>query len=154
MCIRDRCNQAYIIFEENPEKVEDILKLLREASKLDPDEIIYYQMITKYLIHQGNYEEALSTIEKTIDLPQSLNEQAHNYLLLGIANDLISNRQEALSYYRKIEKLMTEKVDNPWFKVNRVIGAFAQKYTIKPFGKKNLKDRTVLIEFSQGAGIE
>ena len=111
-------------------------------------------MITKYLIHQNNYDEALSTIEKTIDLAQSLNEQAHNYLLLGIVNDLIKNRQEALSYYQKIEKLIMQKVDNPWFKVNGVIGAFAQKYTIKPFSKKNLKDRTVLIEFSQGAGIE
>ena len=150
----EKCNQAYIIFEENPDNVEDILKLLREASKLDPDEIIYYQMITKYLIHQGKYEEALSTIEKTIILTQSLNEQAHNYLLLGIVNDLISNRQEALAYYQKIEKLMNQKVENPWFKVNRVIGAFAQKYTIKSFSKKNLKDRTVLIEFSQGAGIE
>ncbi len=150
----EKCNQAYIIFEENPENIEDILKLLREASKLDPDEIIYHQMITKYLIHQNNYDEALATIEKTMNLPQSLNEQAHNYLLLGIVNDLIKNRQEALLYYQKIEKLIGKKVDNPWFKVNRVIGAFAQKYTIKPFSKKNLKDRTVLIEFSQGAGIE
>ena len=145
----EKCNQAYIIFEENPNDVEDILKLLREASKLDPDEIIYYQMITKYLIHQGNYDEALSTIEKTINLTQSLNEQAHNCLLLGIVNDLINNRQEALLYYQKIEKLIAQKVDDPWFKVNRVIGAFAQKYSIKPFSKKNIKDRTVLIEFYQ-----
>jgi len=39
-------------------------------------------------------------------------------------------------------------------RANRIIGAFAQKYTKIPFNVKNLKDRCVQIEFSQGSGVE
>jgi len=147
-------NKAFVLFENNPDNVDNIINLIREASELDVDEVIYYQMIAKFLIHQGFYDDAISTAEKTLSLKQSLNEMAHNYLILGILNDLKGYRQKALSYYKKIENLINQKTDDPWFVVNKMIGAFTQKYVKNPFSKRQLNDRSVLIDFSQGAGIE
>ncbi|MCD6569745.1 MAG: hypothetical protein J7L53_03485 [Deltaproteobacteria bacterium] len=147
-------NQAFILYEQDPKQVDDMLNLIQEASELDPEEAIYYRMIAKFLIHKGLYDEAISSIEKALPLKQSLNETAHNYLLLGILYDLKEDRQKALSYYHKIDDLMQQKVDDPWFKLNSVLWAFTQKYENKPFGKKQLKDRCVSIGFAQDTGIE
>jgi len=146
--------EAYYILESNPKQVDDILKLLREASELDPDEIIYYQLIAKYLLRRGAYDEAISTVNKTLLLKQSLNEKAHNYLLLGLLHDLSDKRQEALSNYRKIDDLTKQEPKDPWFRINSLLKAYADKYKIKPFSKKNFSDRSVSINFAQVSGIE
>ncbi|MHA1460784.1 MAG: hypothetical protein ACTSO8_04820 [Promethearchaeota archaeon] len=44
--------------------------------------------------------------------------------------------------------------EDPWFKVNKMVEAYSQKYFKRPFTNKNLKDRSVLIDFAQGAGVE
>jgi len=36
----------------------------------------------------------------------------------------------------------------------KALWAFAQRYENRPFTKKQLKDRSMLIDFTQGAGIE
>ena len=146
--------EAYYIFESNPKQVDNILELLREALKYDPDEIIYYQLIAKYLLRKGAFKEAISIVEKTLSLKQSLNEKAHNYLLLGIFHDLSDKGQDALSYYQKIADLIKQEPEDPWFKINRIIKAYAEKYRKKPFSKKQFNDRSVSIDFAQGAGIE
>ncbi|MFW9951357.1 MAG: carcinine hydrolase/isopenicillin-N N-acyltransferase family protein, partial [Candidatus Thorarchaeota archaeon] len=150
----EKFNQAYVLFEKSPKKIQEILVLIREASKLDPEEIIYYQMIAKILIHQGHYDEGIASIEKALNYKMSLNERAHNYLILGILFDLKNNRELALSHYSEIEKLSKEKLKDPWFGINKVIAAYAKKYKAKTFSKKQLKDRCLLIDFAQGAGVE
>ncbi len=149
----NKYNQAYIIYERDPKQIDDALKLLREAAGLDPDEAIYHRTIAKLLLHEGSYDEAIRAMNKTLPLKQSLNEMAHDYLILGILYDLKGERELALSYYRKIDNLKEQGAD-PWFKINKALWAFAQKYENKPFTKKQLKDRCMLIDFSQGAGIE
>ncbi|TFG30755.1 MAG: tetratricopeptide repeat protein [Promethearchaeota archaeon] len=147
-------NQAYIIHERNPTQKEDMIKLIAEAIEEDPEEVIYYQMAAKLLLHQGKYNEAINYVENALNLKQSLNETAHNYLVLGILYDLKGDREKSISYYQKIDSLLKEEPQDPWFKVNAVVGSFAQLYIKQPFSKKNLKDRSVLIDFSQGVGVE
>ncbi|TFF89225.1 MAG: hypothetical protein EU548_07815 [Promethearchaeota archaeon] len=147
-------NQAYGLFESNPKKLRNILNLIQEALNLDPEEIIYYQMIAKIMIHLGQYNDAMGFISKALEFKQSLNEKTHNYLLLGILYDLKKDRENSIKYYDKIEKLAKEGSQDPWFKVNRVLVAFANKYRKEAFNKKNLKERSVSINFSQGSGIE
>ncbi len=147
-------NQAYIIHEANPSQVNEMIHLIKEAIEQDPEEVIYYQMVAKLLLHEGNYNEAINFVENALNLKQSLNEKAHNRLLLGILYDLKGDREKALEYYKEIRVLTKREVRDPWFKVNAMIDTFAQVYIKKPFTKKNLKDRSVLIDFSQGSGIE
>jgi tetratricopeptide (TPR) repeat protein len=147
-------NQAYIIHEDDPIQVNDMINFIREAIEEDPEEVIYYQMIAKLFLHKGGYNEAINYVENALNLKQSLNERAHNYLILGILYDLKGNRDKALNYYNKIMELSKDEPKDAWFKVNAVGGAYAQMYIKKPFTKKNLKDRSVLIDFSQGVGIE
>ncbi|TFG06250.1 MAG: hypothetical protein EU539_08095 [Promethearchaeota archaeon] len=147
-------NQAYIIHEKDPDNVDEMLELIQQAIDIDPEEVIYYQMKAKLLLHQGNYNEAINLFENALSLKQSLNEQAHNHLFLGILHDLKQERENALHHYYEIENLVKEEPEDPWFKINRMTIAFAQFYMKKPFTRKNLKDRVVEIDFSQGVGIE
>ena len=147
-------NQAYIIHEENPSQVDDMITLIKGAFDQDPEEVIYYQMVAKLLLHKGKYNEAINFVENALNLKQSLNEKAHNRLLLGILYDLKGDREKALSYYHETIELAKKEPQDPWFKVNVMIDTFAQAYIKKPFTKKNLKDRSVLIDYSQGVGIE
>jgi len=147
-------NQAYIIHEANPTQDDNMIHLIKEAIEQDPEEVIYYQMVAKLLLHKGSYNEAINFVENALNLKQSLNEKAHNRLLLGILYDLKGDREKALSYYHEIKELAEKESQDPWFKINVMIETFAQLYTQNPFTKKNLKDRTVLIDFSQGSGIE
>lgn len=147
-------NQAYIIHEANPTQVDEMIYLIKEAIEHDPEEVIYYQMVAKLLLHKGYYNAAINFVENALNLKQSLNEKAHNHLLLGILYDLKGHRDKALSYYHEIRELAKKELHDPWFKINAMIDKFAQVYTQKPFTKKNLKDRSVLIDYSQGAGIE
>jgi hypothetical protein len=147
-------NQAYIIHEANPTQIDDMINLIKEAIEQDPEEVIYYQMVAKLLLHKGFYNEAINFVENALNLKQSLNEEAHNRLLLGILYDLKGDREKALSYYQEIRELAKKEPKDPWFKINAMLDTFAQLYTQKPFNKKNLKDRCVLIDFSQGSGIE
>lgn len=146
-------NQAYALYDRDPEKVDDILALLRKASDLDPGEPIYYRMIAKFLIHKGSYDEALSAVERAFPIKQSVNERAHNNLLMGILHDLKGDREKALSSYREIDRLMQAKPDDP-FGVNKVLWVFAKKYEGSPFTEEQLGDITVAIGFAQDNGIE
>ena len=150
----EKFNQAYALYENNSNLTSKTLNLIQDALKLDPDEIIYYQMIAKILIHKEQYNKAIEVISKALEFTQSLNERAHNYLLLGILNDLKGNRENAINYYNEIEKLVKNEPQDSWFKVNRVLIAFAEKYRKVSFTKKNLNERSVSISFSQGSGIE
>ncbi len=147
-------NNAYILHEKYVKTTPEILSLLRQALERDPEEIIYYQMLAKFMIHQGNYQEGIELMTEALKKTQSANERAHNTLILGILNDLNGNREGALSNYNAIDSLIKQEPEDPWFKINRVIKAYSEIYRKLPFTKKNLKDRSVLIDFSQGAGIE
>ena len=111
-------------------------------------------MLAKLLLHKGHYNEAINFVENALNLKQSLNETAHNYLLLGILYDLKNERKSALSFYQKVDELANREPEDSWFRVNRVVEAYSKKYSIKPFTKKNLKERCVFIDYSQGSGVE
>lgn len=147
-------NEAYIVHEEDPTLTQDMLNYIQEAIDLDPEEIIFYQMSAKLLLHQGQCDKGIAILSQTFNYKQSLNEEAHSNLILGILNDLKGERENALSYYQKIEDLTKIEPEDPWFKVNKIVGAYSQKYMKRPFTNKNLKDRSVLIDFAQGAGVE
>jgi hypothetical protein len=146
-------NQAYALYDRDLKKVDDILALLRKASALDPDEPIYNLMIAKFLIHKGSYDEAMSAVEKALPIKQSLNEKAHNNLVMGILHDLKGNREKALAQYGTVDQLMKLKPDDT-FGVNRVLWLFAKKYEKSPFTKEQLGDRSVAIGFAQDTGVE
>ena len=150
----EKYHQAHVIYERNPDRVDDILMFLREASMLDPEEAVFNRLIATILLHQGQYDEAISIIEKILSVKQSLNEMAQDYLILGMLYDLKRDRQKALSYYQKIDKLLQEEPNDPWFKINAVLWGFAQKYKKEPFTRKQFSDRSVFISFTQEAGIE
>ncbi len=147
-------NQAYCIFEENPTYRDKMIQLIREALTLDPEEIIYYQMLAKFLLHEGKYDEAIKAANQVFNLKQSKHEEAHSNLLLGILYDLKGEREEAISYYHKIEDLMKQEPEDPLLQLNKVTHAFARKYIKIPFTNKQLNEIPVSINFSQGTGIE
>jgi len=147
-------NKAYIIHEEDPTLIQDMLNYIQEAIDLDPEEIIFYQMSAKLLLHHGQYDKGIAILSQAFNYKQSLNEEAHSNLILGILTDLKGERKNAISYYQKIDDLMKIEPEDPWFKVNKIVGAYSQKYFKRPFTNKNLKDRSVLIDFAQGAGVE
>ena len=147
-------NKAYIIHEEDPTLIQDMLNYIQEAIDLDPEEIIFYQMSAKLLLHHGQYDKGIAILSQAFNYKQSLNEEAHSNLILGILTDLKGERKNAISYYQKIDDLMKIEPEDPWFKVNKIVGAYSQKYFKRPFTSKNLRDRSVLIDFAQGAGVE
>jgi len=147
-------NKAYILHEEDPTLIQDMLKYIQEAIDLDPEEIIFYQMSAKLLLHQGQYDRGIAILSQAFNYKQSLNEKAHSNLLMGILNDLKGERKNAISYYQKIEDLTKIEPEDPWFKVNKFVGAYSQRYFKSPFTNKDLKDRSVLVDFAQGAGVE
>lgn len=147
-------NQAFILYEHDPEKEGEILSLIREAARIDPTEPIYLRMIAKFLLYQKKYDEAIEQLQIALPLKQSLNETAQNYLLLGILSDLKNDRQQALAYYQKIDALVGQEGDDPWFRINRVLLAYKQKYQKRPFCKKDIGDNSVLLGFAQDSGIE
>ena len=147
-------NEAYILHEKDPKLVDQMLEFIKESIDLDPEEIIAYQTAAKLLIHKGNYEEALKFITQALNYPNSLNEDAHNHLLLGIIYDLLGERENALEQYKRVEEIMKIEPEDAWFRANRIVGAYAQKYTKVPFNKKDFGDRCVQVEFSQGSGVE
>ncbi|MHA1687831.1 MAG: C45 family autoproteolytic acyltransferase/hydrolase [Promethearchaeota archaeon] len=147
-------NQAYILYEKYVKITKEIKVFIQKALEMDPEEVIYYQMLAKISIHEGHYNEGIEFLNKALPLKQSANEKAHDMLLLGILHDLKGERDKALAYYNEIDVLIENEPRDLWFRINRVIKAFSEKYKKYPFSKKNLGDRCVLIEFSQGAGVE
>ncbi len=111
-------------------------------------------MLTKFLLYEGKYDEAIKAANQVLNLKQLLNEDVHGNLRLGILNDLKGEREEVISFYWKIEDLTKLEPEDPWIQLNKVTLAFAKKYIKNPFTKKQLKEKFVLISFSQGAGIE
>jgi len=89
-------SKAHILHEENPDKKQEIKVLLHKAMAHDKTEIIFYYILCKMLIHEGSYTKALSFIQNIQQQKQSLNENTHSLLLLGICNDLSGERVKGL----------------------------------------------------------
>lgn len=147
-------HNAHMLYEKHLKPNEEIISFIRKALEKDPDEIIYYQVLAKIMIKLKQYNEGMELIKNALEKTQSANEKAHNTLLLGILYDLLGDRNKALSTYETIDSLIEAEPKDPWFRINRVIKAFSEKYTIRPFSDKDLGDRCVSIEFSQGSGVE
>jgi tetratricopeptide (TPR) repeat protein len=150
----DKYIEALKLYEHDSSKVDEILDLLHEASQIDPTEPSHLRIIAKMLLHQKKYEEAIRQLQVALPLKQSLNEKAQNHLLLGILYDLTNQRQQALNNYQAIDSLVSQEGADPWFRINRILLAYKQKYEISPFSIKDMKDNTVLISFTQESGIE
>jgi len=132
---------------------EKIKALLYKALKTDNTEVLFYHILCKLLIHDNSFADALAIIQKVGEHNQSLNERTHSLLLLGICNDLLGERKQALDYYNTILST-ADKNSTESFPVNKLVVAFAAKYIKSAFKKKNKADRSVEVSFSQSSGLE
>ncbi|MCP4755042.1 MAG: hypothetical protein GY866_29540 [Proteobacteria bacterium] len=139
--------EAYSIFEEDPDNDKDrILKLLKEAWEIDPEESHFGRLIAKYYIHEGKYDQALKVIEDVLKQKQSFKETCHSNLIIATIYDLKGDRPRALSFYDKIEELTKEEPADNWFGKNKFLTAFVEKYKQQPFSKDNLQEESSVIE--------
>ncbi|MBN1799831.1 MAG: hypothetical protein JW822_14735 [Spirochaetales bacterium] len=145
--------EAHILHEEKPYKKDRIKVLLFKALKTDNTEILFYHILCKMLIHEGNHKKALSVIQNTQEQKQSLNEETHSLLLLGICHDLLGRRRKALTCYQRILDLAKNR-STEQFAVNKLVFACAEKYIQRAFTKNNTTDRSVEVSFSQSSGME
>ncbi len=140
--------EAYSMNEEDPDKNQDqMVKLLWEAWKIDPEETHYGRLIAKYYVHDGKYDEALSVMNDVIKLKQSFRETCHSNLVAAIIYDLKGAREKALLFYEKVEERAKEEPADDWFGKNKFLLAFVKKYKQQPFTKDNLQDESIAVEF-------
>jgi len=143
----DEFMKAFALKEENPDDTDRIMGFLEAACAEDPREPYYGKLLAKYCLHAGRYDEALAAVEKGLPLQQSFRETASGWLLTGMILDIKGERQRALECYRRIAEKTRAKQDDPWFAMNRLLQAYAEKYTRSPFGVKDLADMSANIEF-------
>jgi predicted choloylglycine hydrolase len=143
----DEFLKAYALREADPDTTGPIIDSLKAAWRIDPYEPHYGKLLAKYHLHAGRYDDALAVMEKVLPLKQSFREQCASALLAGMILDIKGERKKALGYYARIGELAKAKHDDPWFAMNRVLQAFAAKYTKSPFSAENLSDQSANIEF-------
>lgn len=139
--------KAFALKEENPDDTDRIMGFLEAACAADPLEPCYGKLLAKYYLHAGRYDEALAAVEKVLPLQQSFRETGSGWLLTGMILDLKGERQRALACNRRIEEMTRAKQDDPWFAMNRLLEAYAEKHARTPFAAKDLADLPANIEF-------
>lgn len=83
---------------EDEGKFDEALKLLDEAQKLDPDNIIYPYEMTYCYYSQEQYQKAIDVLEKLKDRPDSFDRL---YELLGNSYDILKQSDKAIAIYEE-----------------------------------------------------
>jgi len=83
---------------EDEGKFDDALKLLDEAQKLDPDNIVYPYEATYCYYSQEQYQKVVDALEKLKDRPDSFDRL---YELLGNSYDVLKQSDKAISIYEE-----------------------------------------------------
>jgi tetratricopeptide (TPR) repeat protein len=143
----DKFMRAFALKEGNPDDTDGIMAFLEAARAKDPLEPHYGKLLAKYYLRSARYDEALAVMEKVLPLQQSFREEGSGWLLTGMILDMKGERRQALDWYRRIEEMARQKQDDPWFATNRLLQAYAEKYTRSPFTVKDLGDMAANIEF-------
>jgi hypothetical protein len=144
--------KAYAGHEENPFDTAEIMTHLDAAIALDPREPIYLRLKASLMLSSGTYKEAVTLLEKSLDMPQSNSERAHALLLAGQGLDLMGERDRAVARYRMAEALHAAHGRDFLNGVNGMLAAFCKKYIDSPFTAKQIAD--IPIAFSSESGIE
>lgn len=143
----DEFMKAYAFRESDPDNRDGIIKHLKEAFRLDPNESHYGRLLAKYYIHGAQYNEAFAVMANTLPLKQSFRETGNSLLVTGMIHDLRMERSKALDYYRRIEEMAKAKQKDPWFSMNQFLLSFARKYAKTPFSTQNLEEQSIGLEF-------
>ncbi|RJP21668.1 MAG: hypothetical protein C4520_09525 [Candidatus Abyssobacteria bacterium SURF_5] len=117
-----------------------VLPKLEEAIALCPDEAIYRRLAGIYLLSQWDASAAASQLTAALECVQSPNERAQTILLLGFANDLQGNRNEALKLYQQVLDLGSNNGADILSAVNQFVLADAKKYLHVPYTVNDTKD--------------
>lgn len=144
--------EAYLVYEEDFDNKNEAIEYLKSAIEVDPTEPIYYRMAARLLIHEGQYREAEGFLLDSLEFPQSKNETAQTYLLLGQAYDILGERDEALSMYHEIFELKENEGEDYFTSINDMLFGLAVGYGDHPFLEKDIGD--ILIGFSLETGLE
>jgi len=83
---------------EDEGKFDEALKLLDEAQKLDPDNIIYPYEATYCYYSQEQYQKVVDALEKLKDRPDSFDRL---YELLGNSYDVLKQSDKAIAIYEE-----------------------------------------------------
>lgn len=148
----DKYMRAYIVYEDDFDNKDEAIEYLKSAIEVDPTEPIYYRMVARLLIHKGQYSEAEGFLLDSLEFPQSKNETAQTYLLLGQAYDLLGERDEALSMYHEIFELKENEGEDYFTSINDMLFGLALGYSDSPFLEEDIGD--IPIGFSLETGLE
>ncbi|HSV95903.1 MAG TPA: C45 family autoproteolytic acyltransferase/hydrolase [Spirochaetota bacterium] len=144
--------KAYAAHEEDPFDTTKIMTNLNAAIALDPNESIYLRLKASLLLYSGTYKEAITLLERSLDMPQSNSERAHALLLAGQGLDLMGERDRAIARYRMAEAIHAAHGPDILKGVNHMLAGFCKKYIEKPFTVKQIAD--IPVAFSSESGIE
>ncbi len=86
-------------FEADHSQWQKAAELIERAIECDTDEPIYRRVLARLLLRAERIEEAKAVALGAIELPQSSAEKAESLMLVGIADDLLGLRQEAVGRY-------------------------------------------------------
>ena len=91
---QEKCREAITLMDDG--KVDESIKLLKEAQKLDPDRIDYsYELAYAYYLKE-DYKGAIKILEKNIK-HKDVNDR--HYQLLGNSYDVLGKTKEAFEAY-------------------------------------------------------
>lgn len=143
--------RAFIAHKEDPQAPDRVMPMVAKAGSLDPGEPIYMRLYASFLIQQGDYATARSILEKSLTLPQAVNEKAVAYLLIAQTLDGEGKRAEAAAMCRKIVELRDAQGRDYFQGISDMLFARARKGLKKPLKVTHVEQFTA---FSLETGIE
>jgi len=130
--------KALASHQEDPDDIETIRGHVREALKADPEEVLYSRILSRILVYEEAYAEALELLEASRGLDQTRNESALLLLLSAQALDLLGRREEATEDYRQVVELRQSHGDHPLTGINQMVYGSALKFLQTPFSRRDI----------------
>ncbi len=125
---------------------DDILANVEKAAGTDVTEPIYTKQQARLLIFGGEYEKAISVLQRSLKTAVIANEKALAHLHLGQAYDLSGKRDLAEAHYQKVIDLNQAAGDDHSSRLNFFVSAFAETGLKEPFTQKQLNDILIMSE--------
>jgi len=141
---------AYGIYAEN-RKDSRVSTYLTLAHQLDPEESVYYRILANFLLHSSDFDAALDLLNSSLSLPQSHNETALTYALMGQIYDARGSRGQAQGMYQNVIDLNQIYGNDYLTGINGILTSIARKAMVEPLPIGSIEQFTT---FDLSGGVE
>jgi len=139
-----RYYQAAIALTIPPLDPDLAYRTVQELAVEYPEQGAYQMAGGQLALKRLDLKTAQARLDAALRLPLSPNERALAHLMLGWANDLQGQREQALHCYQQALKLAENSDPDPLRAINPFVIASARRHSLRPFSRQD----AAALEFS------